>query len=65
MVPQANRGTARRDRFPRASGDGPKPLKDAIALIPFPPRERGWSQQLFEDQRYQIVSPARAGMVPR
>ena len=51
--------------FPRASGDGPKAAAEALKAREFPPRERGWSPGIFRASAPAMVSPARAGMVPR
>ena len=50
--------------FPRASGDGPAPVKASVPIMEFPPRERGWSLVAMGRLMTWFVSPARAGMVP-
>ena len=60
--------TLRKDRpqgFPRASGDGPSGRCWCSRLPQFPPRERGWSLTAPKQASQEVVSPARAGMVPR
>ena len=52
-------------RFPRASGDGPNPEDVNTRMEEFPPRERGWSLACAVDALAEMVSPARAGMVPQ
>ena len=51
--------------FPRASGDGPNTEGRALRTAAFPPRERGWSLCGPIRGSCGVVSPARAGMVPR
>ena len=51
--------------FPRASGDGPALIETRTQIGPFPPRERGWSPDIDGTDGNAVVSPARAGMVPR
>ena len=65
MVPVGKLGVAMLGRFPRASGDGPAAATAAMAAIMFPPRERGWSHVFHPKRQVWLVSPARAGMVPR
>ena len=43
MVPLVIHAKRISQRFPRASGDGPVDGVAHLGLMPFPPRERGWS----------------------
>ena len=49
-------------RFPRTRGDGPLETQYRTALKAFPPHARGWTSFDGSDPRWEIVSPARAGM---
>jgi len=51
-------------RLPRARGDGPVIVVVPTAEMRSPPRARGWSLGRWDDARWHLVSPARAGMVP-
>ena len=51
-------------RFPCASGDGPNTVASSMRVRTFPPRERGWSRPNRCPVPEDVVSPARAGMVP-
>ena len=65
MVPTQQLDELVKRRFPRASGDGPRPSEPVTGNNSFPPRERGWSVRMSCGQDDWFVSPARAGMVPR
>ena len=65
MVPRAEPFAAQVNGFPRASGDGPTPDNATPQPFKFPPRERGWSRFLCGFPDVFLVSPARAGMVPK
>ena len=65
MVPCASRRSIRCSSFPRASGDGPAGRAVCGPGQRFPPRERGWSRFLCGFPDVFLVSPARAGMVPK
>ena len=64
MVPSTTRSTPCAGGFPRASGDGPIKNVTRDDVLAFPPRERGWSVDGMLRALAEIVSPARAGMVP-
>ena len=65
MVPWPPRPRSAARRLPRACGDGPKkpPPNERAAVSP--PRVRGWSRLAHLLAEILVVSPARAGMVPR
>ena len=65
MVPHTRHPHGLHARFPRASGDGPRTAQGGKAPGEFPPRERGWSLKQGIPIARAVVSPARAGMVPR
>ena len=65
MVPRHALAHSLAAGFPRASGDGPEYKRGQAEVQAFPPRERGWSLCCECRCRTRVVSPARAGMVPR
>ena len=64
MVPHRRRCGRLSSSFPRASGDGPRKKGRVNRKKGFPPRERGWSLSGANLSYADLVSPARAGMVP-
>jgi len=65
MVPKLKKAAGVTGCLPRASGDGPRVCGSCPSALPSPPRERGWSHSLSFPGHPSLVSPARAGMVPR
>ena len=64
MVPGKKAELTGKKGFPRASGDGPCSISVPRLAGEFPPRERGWSLSGANLSYADLVSPARAGMVP-
>ena len=64
MVPTSRPRSSSDSSFPRASGDGPSSAPLSSINASFPPRERGWSRCRGCGEAQELVSPARAGMVP-
>ena len=64
MVPSRPSASRCPTRAPRASGDGPPPMRYSGRPPQCSPRERGWSRLLRAQDGAADVLPARAGMVP-
>ncbi len=59
-----SRRRSRRQRLPRAGGDGPNARREPPLPEWAPPRRRGWTQGLGRMERSSAGSPAQAGMDP-
>ena len=64
MDPHRRRVRHARQGLPRVRGDGPEVAEARTAVVPSPPRARGWTLGEVDQRARQVVSPACAGMDP-